>query len=75
MTGGASTFDVHLPDGTPARVLLAAGAGQATIDGIAHSGIAGGTTLSTPDWNTTADRYDLNLIAGVSSLTLDRARS
>jgi hypothetical protein len=73
MTGGASVFDLHLPDGVPAKVLLAAGAGQATIDGTTHNGIAGGTTLSTPGWDGSTDRLDLNLVAGVSTLTLDRA--
>jgi hypothetical protein len=74
MTGGASIFDLHLPDGVPARVLLAAGAGQTTVDGTTHNGIAGGTILSTPDWDGSVDRLDLNLVAGVSTLTLDRAR-
>lgn len=75
MTGGASTLDVHLPDGVPARVLLAGGAGQATIDGATHNGIAGGTTLSTVNWDGTADRYDLNLVAGVSAVSVDRVRT
>ncbi|MFL6142312.1 MAG: hypothetical protein ACJ72N_10670 [Labedaea sp.] len=75
MTGGASTLDVHLPDGVPARVLLAGGAGQARIDGATHNGIAGGTTLSTADWDGTADRYDLNLVAGVSAVSVDRVRT
>jgi hypothetical protein len=72
MTGGASTFDVHLPAGVPARVLLAGGAGQASIDGAVHNGIAGGTELSTQDWTGDADGYDLNLVAGVSAFSLDR---
>lgn len=71
MTGGASTFDVHLPAGVPARVLLAGGAGQASIDGAVRSGIAGGTELSTQD-QSSADRYDLNLVAGVSAFRLER---
>ncbi len=72
MTGGASTFDVHLPAGVPARVLLAGGAGQASIDGAVRSGIAGGTEMSTQDWTSGADRYDLNLVAGVSAFSLER---
>jgi hypothetical protein len=72
MTGGASIFDLRLPAGIPARVQLAAGAGQASIDGTVHNGVAGGTVLSTPDWEASADRYDLNLVAGVSALNLLR---
>lgn len=75
MTGGASTMDLHLPTGTAARVTFAGGAGQATIDGTRHTGIAGGTTLGAPDWDTATDRYLLDLVAGVSALTLDRTPS
>jgi hypothetical protein len=75
MTGGASTFDVHLPAGIPARVQFVGGAGQATIDDIPRNGIAGGTTLATQDWEASTDRYDLDLVAGVSALGLDRTRT
>lgn len=73
MTGGASTFTLHLPPGVPATVRMAGGAGQATIDGVAHTGIAGGTVLSTSDWRAGADGYAVDAVAGVSALTLDRA--
>jgi hypothetical protein len=72
MTGGASTFAVHLPASIPAQVLIAGGAAQATIDGTTRTGIAGGTTLATPDWPNSTDRYDLNLVAGVSAISIDR---
>jgi hypothetical protein len=75
MTGGASVFDVHLPAGTPAQVLLAGGAGQAIIDGTTRNGLPGSTTLTTGDWTGATDRYDLNLVAGVSALTLDRVET
>jgi hypothetical protein len=72
MAGGASVFAVHLPSDIPAQVLIGGGAGQATIDGSTRTGIAGGTTLATGNWPAATDRYDLNLVAGVSALTLDR---
>ena len=72
MTGGATTFDLRLPTGVEAQLLFAGGAGQAVIDGNSRTGIAGGTTLATPGWDTATDRYRLDLVAGVSSLTLDR---
>lgn len=71
MTGGASTFDVHLPTGVPARVLLTGGAGQATLDGDVHSGVAGGTTFATRGWDAATDRYTVDNVAGVSAFTLD----
>ncbi|HTI25053.1 MAG TPA: hypothetical protein VL652_28940 [Kutzneria sp.] len=72
MTGGASSFDVRLPDQVQARVLFAGGAGEATIDGTVHTGIAGATTLATPGWNTATDRYSVENAAGLSSFTLTR---
>jgi hypothetical protein len=74
MTGGASTFDLHLPADVPAKVLIAGGAGQATVDGVVRNGVAGGSVLSTQNWETSTDRYDLNLVAGVSALNLDRVQ-
>jgi hypothetical protein len=73
MSGGASAYNLHLPDGVPARVRLGGGAGSVTVDGVQHSGIAGGTTWDGPGWGAAADRYDIDNTAGVSTLTLDRA--
>jgi hypothetical protein len=72
MTGGTSSFEIRLPSQVPARVLFAAGAGEATIDGTVHTGIAGSTTLATPGWSTAADRYSVENAAGLSSFTLAR---
>jgi hypothetical protein len=73
MSGGASSFDLHLPGGVPARVLFAGGAGSASVDGSTTSGLAGGTVLDALDWSASANRYDIDNTAGVSALTLDRA--
>ncbi len=73
--GGASTFDVRLPAGVAAQAVFAGGAGHAIVDGITHTGIGGGTTLATPGWDAATDRYRLDLVTGVSSLTLDRLPS
>jgi hypothetical protein len=73
MTGGASTYDLHLPAGVPARVRLGGGAGSVTVDGVTRSGVTGGDTSDTPGWSTAADRYDIENSAGVSAITLDRA--
>lgn len=72
MTGGASSFALKLPPGVPATVRFAGGAGQATIDGTPHTGIGGGTVLSTSDWTEGGDGYRIDAVAGVSALTLDR---
>jgi hypothetical protein len=72
MSGGASSFQLHLPDGVPAQVRFAGGAGSAIVDGTTRSGLAGGTVLSALDWQGAANRYDIDNTAGVSALTLDR---
>jgi hypothetical protein len=73
MTGGSSSFDVRLPPQTDAQVVLAGGAGQASIDGDLHTGVAGGTVLATPGWDTAVNRYAVDNAAGVSSFALDRS--
>lgn len=72
MGGGASLFAVHAPDGVPVRVTMTGGGGSATVDGASRSGIAGGTVIDAPGWDGATDRYDLDAVAGVSRLTLDR---
>ena len=72
MAGGATTFDVHAPTDVPVRVRMTGGGGSAVIDGATRSGIAGGTVIEPAGWADAADRYDIDAVAGVSSLSLDR---
>jgi hypothetical protein len=69
MAGGASVFTVHVPAGVAAGVRVGGGAASTEVDGIQRTGLAGGTVLSTA---TEPDRYDVDAVAGVSSLVLDR---
>ncbi|HEY1484523.1 MAG TPA: hypothetical protein VGF84_00385 [Micromonosporaceae bacterium] len=72
MSGGASEFDVHAPDGVPARVTMGGGGSSATIDGTQHTGIAGGTVFAPSTWPSSGPRVDVDNTAGVSTFTLDR---
>ncbi|WP_326559914.1 hypothetical protein [Micromonospora sp. NBC_01796] len=72
MGGGASQFLVHLTGNAPARVRAGGGAGTVTVDGSSRSGVAGGTVITPPAWETATDRYDIDATAGVSTLTVDR---
>jgi hypothetical protein len=72
MAGGATTFDVHAPPDVPVRVRMTGGGGSAVIDGATRSGIPGGTVVEPTGWAGAADRYDIDAVAGVSSLSLDR---
>jgi hypothetical protein len=72
MAGGATSFAVHAPDGMPARVTIGGGAGSATIDGVGHTGIAGGTVFAPDAWPASGSRLEIENTAGVSTFTLDR---
>jgi hypothetical protein len=72
MAGGASVFDLRLPQGVAAQVRIGGGAGQASIDGTVHTGIAGGTVFTPDGWPSAGDRYLIDNTAGVSTLSLDR---
>ncbi|MEU0561663.1 hypothetical protein [Dactylosporangium sp. NPDC006015] len=71
MSGGASTFRVHLPQGGPVKVVAGGGAGSVTLDGTRHDGVAGGAAFSSGD-PAAADRYEIDNTAGVSSVIVDR---
>ncbi|HUD38756.1 MAG TPA: hypothetical protein VMR14_17790 [Streptosporangiaceae bacterium] len=74
VSGGASSIGVTIPAAVPARLTLAGGAGSATLAGRSYTGIAGGTVLTTPGWPSSTNRYQFDLIAGVSSISV-RART
>ncbi len=70
LAGGASQVRVAVPAGVPARLRLDGGAGAATLDGQARSGLAGGTVLTDPGWAAAADRYDIDAASGVSVISV-----
>ncbi|MBU8855828.1 MULTISPECIES: hypothetical protein [unclassified Micromonospora] len=72
MTGGASRLLVHLAGDAPVRVRVAGGAGRMSVDGAERTGVAGGTVLTPSGWDTATDRYDVDAVAGVSDLVVDR---
>jgi hypothetical protein len=72
VSGGAGSISVAMPAGVPARLALAGGAGSATLAGRTYTGIAGGTVLTTSGWPSSTNRYQFDLIAGVSSITITR---
>ena len=70
MQGGASSFHVQTPTGVPYQVAFRGGAGSASIEGDVHSGVAAGTVISSPSWDTAVNRYTIDNSAGVSAFTL-----
>jgi hypothetical protein len=72
MSGGVRDFAIHAPGRTAVRVRLARGAAAVTVDGATHSGVASGTRLASSGWSNAPDRYDIDAIAGLAVLTVDR---
>lgn len=72
MSGGAGQLLVHLTGTAPVRVRAGSGAASVTVDGAVHSGVAGGTVFTPPQWPSATDRYDIDATAGVSQFTVDR---
>jgi hypothetical protein len=71
--GGAGELAVHVATGAPTRVRVAGtGAGTVTVDGRTQRGVAGGASFAPAGWEKAADRYDIELAAGVATVTVDR---
>ncbi|MET8149363.1 hypothetical protein ACIBSW_34415 [Actinoplanes sp. NPDC049668] len=70
MSGGVSLFDVRTAGGVPVRVRIGAGAGQVTVDGLRHAGVAAGKTFTPAAWDGAVDRVDVDAAAGMSALTV-----
>jgi hypothetical protein len=72
LSGGASRVVVSLPAGVPAQLSLDGGASFASLVSQSRMGVAGGTVLTTSGWPAAANRYEFDLVAGVSSITVTR---
>ena len=72
LTAGAGQFVAHVAGGAPAQVRVGGGAGTVTVDGTVHNGLAGGTVLTPSGWDQARNRYDIDLMVGVSTVTVDR---
>ncbi|GIJ19961.1 hypothetical protein [Micromonospora lutea] len=70
--GGANQVLVRLAGDAPVQVRAGGGAGSVTVDGVTHSGVAGGTIFTPPQWKSATDRYDIDATGGVATLTVDR---
>lgn len=72
IAAGASSLRVHVSGNEPTRAILSAGAGNVVIDGVAHSGIAAGTSFASAGWETSTSRVDIQCSAGISTLLVDQ---
>jgi hypothetical protein len=75
LAGGATQLLVAAPPGAPAEVKVVGGASQVDLDGTSHTGVAGGSVFADPAWATSSNRYDIDLVAGVSEFQMTRSES
>ena len=70
LAAGASQFLLRLPAGVPARVATTAGAGEISLDGRNHVGVAAGSVFTTPAWAPGAAGFDVDATAGAAHITV-----
>jgi hypothetical protein len=73
LAGGATQLIVVAPSGAPAEVKVVGGASQVSLDGVSHTGVAGGSIFADPAWASSSNRYDVDLLAGVSDFEMSRS--
>ena len=70
LAAGARQFLLRLPAGVPARVAAAAGAGEVSLDGRSHVGVAAGSAFTNPAWASGAAGFDVDATAGAAHITV-----
>jgi len=70
MAGGASDFQLSLPNGVPAQVTAGGGASEVSLEGQQHTGVAGGSVFTTAGWSPGVTGFDIDATAGVSTITV-----
>lgn len=74
VTGGVDQLIMHAPAGVLARVRLGAGASSVALDKFGRADVEAGTVFTPDGWAAGKSRYDIDAVAGVSTLRLDRTQ-
>jgi hypothetical protein len=72
MTGGINRFRIHTADRTPARVRAQRGAGKVTLYDLVEDGVRRGQSVTSPTFDRSTDRIDVQAVAGMGTLVLDQ---
>jgi hypothetical protein len=70
LAAGASQLLLSLPSGVQARVTAAGGAGEVSLEGQDHVGVAGGSVFTTPGWAASATGFDIDATAGAARVAV-----
>lgn len=67
---GASQLLLSLPGEVPVRVTAANGAGEVSLEGQDHSGVAGGSVFTSPGWAPGGAGVDIEALAGAGRIAV-----
>ncbi len=70
VTGGSSQLKLMRPKQTPMRVQVSGGVSHLSIDKLELGAVGGTTRWESPDYEASADRYDIQITGGASQLAL-----
>jgi len=70
ITGGSSHLKLLRPKHTPMRVQVTGGVSHLSIDKLELGAVGGTTRWESPDYEASADRYDIQITGGASQLAL-----
>jgi hypothetical protein len=68
ISGGAASFDVRVPEGVAARIRVESGLGSVNVDQKRFPRV--GNHYQSPDYDTAANKVELKMEVGVSSVTV-----
>jgi hypothetical protein len=72
ITGGAHNLTIHRPATAPLALRLRGGVSNLRVDDQRFGSVGGTMSWQTPDYADRADRFEVTLTGGASTLTLDR---
>ena len=72
VSGGASQLRLRRPTGVPARLHIGGGASKLALDDQGFGAIGGRVQLESPDYSTSANRYEVEIGGGASNVTIAR---
>ena len=72
VSGGATNVTLHRPSGVAARAVMSGGANNLTVDGKRYESLGSEVAWQSPDYDSAADRFDVHISGGASTVTLDQ---
>jgi hypothetical protein len=70
LAGGASQFLLSVPGGVPVRVTAGGGAGEVSVEGQDHTGVAGGSVFTAQGWAPGISGFDIDATSGASRIAV-----